>query len=856
MRSTLLTALAILISLFTVVGQDQPMEETSTVDFRPRASLKKGLFGRVVESNNNKGVEAASVQVFITITDNNGISRDSLIAGMLTQPNGDFNFIDLTLPDSVKVQVSATGYADNEVTVMMDRSNDANLGMDVGNIRMASQADMLGSVTVVAQAPALKMGIDRKIFNVDKSITSTGGTAVDVMKNIPSVSVDVEGNVELRNSSPQIFIDGRPTILTLQQIPADDIERVELITNPSAKFDAASSGGIINIVLKKNKRTGFNGIASGGIGTPDILNGNLSLNVRQGKLNMFGSANFNRSGGLAKSESQRQNKDNGIITDYFNQVSETDRTRQFRNFRFGFDYFIDNRNTITISQNFVKGRFSNFETQNQEFLDNFQSLTRTGLRTSNGASEFKRSNTQLNYSHNFPKKGTELTADITFNKGSGFNASMINNSFFNPDGSSSGSTNVVRNGGKNENDQLTVQTDFVTAFTEDSRLEAGLRMFRQNSSNIYDAFSLNNNTEVKLPLSTNVKYDETVYAAYTTYSNKLSSIKYQVGLRGEYSIFNGKLIDSAQDFGYKLPLDVGDIFKGLFPSIYLSKEVGDGKEVQLNFSRRIRRPNFWQLNPFIDINDPLNITQGNPQVRPEYTNSFEFNYNNQYDKGNFLAVLYFRNNQDDITRYSDTITAAQYQQLNNAAIDPNAILNTFINAQYTNRMGAEFTLNHRIGNLEIIPNVNLQYRKVKAVVGDLNLSNQGFNWESKLMFNYKFAAKAGLLKNLNTQITADYESREIIPQGRNKEQFEVDFALRKEFLKNRVLAATFTVDDVFNSDRFGQIYDTENFYQDSYRRWNVRSFRVSISYRFGNRDFNLFGNRERRSGGGGADDDD
>ena len=839
------------------IAQDQPVEETQTYESVPRAITRKGLFGRVVESKGNKGIEAASVQVFALSKDDAGKRRDSLIAGMLSRPNGDFSFDDLNLPDSFEIRVSAQGYADNIKNGGRDQTNKANLGIDVGNIRLASQADMLGSVTVVATTPALRMGIDRKIFDVDKSITSTGGTAVDVMKNIPSVSVDVDGNVQLRNSSPQIFVDGRPTILTLEQIAADDIERIELITNPSAKFDASSSGGIINVVLKKNKRVGMNGIASLGVGTTEILNGNLSLNVRQGKLNLFANAHYNRSGGVAKSESFRQNKDNGVITDYFNQQSANDRLRQFHNFRFGVDYFIDNRNTISVTQNFVKGRFGNDEEQSQQYLDVNQALTQTGKRISIGNSEFNRSRTQLNYTHKFPKQGRELTADVTYNTGDGMNNSMITNYYFKADGSNAGDPNVVRNGGVNGNDQLTIQADYVNPISEVSRLEMGLRFFNQDNTNVYNAFSLRNSTETKLPLSTNVKYGEKVYAAYTTYSNKLGSIKYQVGLRAEYTKFDGELVDRAQSFGYRLPEDIGNLFDGLFPSLYLSKEVSDETEVQVNFSRRIRRPNFWQLNPFIDINDPLNIRQGNPALRPEYTNSFEFNYNHRYGTGNFLGVLYFRNNQHDITQFSDTITSEQFKQLNNAAIDPNAILNTFINAQFTNRMGAEFTLNQNIGNFELIPNINLQYRKVKAVVGDLNLSNQGFNWESKLIFNYKFAASSGFFKDLTTQLTAEYESREVIPQGRNKEQFDTDFAIKKQFLKNRAASITLAVNDIFNTDRWGQIYDTENFYQDSYRRWRVRNFRVTFSYRFGKRDFNMFNQRQGRpEGGGGAGDDD
>lgn len=852
MRIQILLTAIISLLFFNAQSQEQPVEDHN-FDPAPRASLNKGLFGRVIESQTNKGLEAASVQVFALMKNNPGERHDSLIAGMLTRQNGEFNFINLTLPDSFSIRVTAQGFAENFRIVAMDRTDEANQGMDVGNIKLANEADLLGAVTVVAQRPSLQMGVDRKIFNVDKSITSSGGTAVDVMKNIPSVSVDVDGNVTLRNSSPQIFVDGRPTILTLPQIAADDIERIELITNPSAKYDAASSGGIINVVLKKNKKLGINGIASVGAGTPDILNGNLSLNIRQGKVNVFGSANYNRSGGVAKSESRRQNKDNGVITDYFNQQSETDRLRRFENFRVGMDYFIDNRNTITLSQHFVRGRFSNFQTQAQHFLDVNEQLVEKGSRYSHSNSQFSRSNTQFNYTHNFPKKGMEWTADVTYNKGSGFNRALITNYYYHPDGSPSAPTNNVRNNGDNDNKQLTLQTDFVNPLSEDSRLEAGLRMFRQDNANVYNAFSLNNATETKLPLSTNVRYDETVSAAYVTYTGKWREVKFQAGLRGEYSRFNGELVDSVKYFGYQLPLDIGNVFDGLFPSLYLTRELAEAKELQINFSRRIRRPDFWQLNPFIDINDPLNVRQGNPALRPEYTNSFELNYNHRYNGGNFLGALYFRNNDDDITMFSDTITAEQYQKLNNAAIDPNAILNTFINAQFTNRMGAELMVNQTFGSFEIVPNVNMQYRKVKAVVRDLNLSNQGFNWKGKLILNYKFSGKSSALKNTSLQLTGEYESKEIIPQGRNKEQYEVDFALRKEFLKNRVAAVTFAVNDIFNSNRWGQIYDTENYYQDSYRRWNVRNFRISFSYRFGKSDFKI-GQRVNNNRGAGEDD--
>lgn len=857
MRALLLSLLTLSTSLIAF-SQDDP-EQLPFELSRRESPVGSRLYGKVVDSKTGKGLEATSVQVFIKVKDSSGTMKDSLVAGNLTKANGDFNFINVTLTDTFKVVFTAIGYREISEDFVLGRGTNRSPSFerDLGNIKIAEEADFLGAVTIVASKPPLTLGVDRKIFNVDKSLTSTGGTAIDVMRNIPTLTVDVEGNVQLRNASPQIFVDGRPTILTLDQIPADDIERVELITNPSAKFDAASSGGIVNVILKKNRRGGLNGIVSAGIGTPGIRTGSLSLNLRQGKFNFFTSGNYNRSGGIARGESFRQNKENGILADYFNQVSENERTREFTSARFGIDYFIDNRNTLSISQGFVKGNFNNFEQQQQEYRSVFGELERTGQRFSDGPSSFNRSNTQLNYKHSFPKSGHELTADVTFNQGSRNSSSLITNYFQYYDNGRTDDTTRVRNDGNNDNSQLTFQVDYANPISETSKIEMGLRSFMNEQTSLFNVFSLIGNVESKLPLSNNYKFDEQIHAAYVTYSGVMGKTKYQAGLRGEYSKFTGDLIDSARSFGYTLPKDVGSIWDGLFPSLYLTRPINEETEVQLNFSRRIRRPNFWQLNPFVDINDPLNISQGNPAIRPEYVNSFEFNYNKTYSSGSFLTSLYFRNNQGDITRFSDTLTEQQFERLNNAGVDPNAILNTFINAQFTNRMGAEFTLQHKIGeNLEFIPSLNLQYRKVKAEIGDLNLSNEGFNWETKLITNYKIPSQTMLFKDLNFQLTAEYESREIIPQGYNREQYVIDFAFRKEFLKNKAATLTFAVNDVLNSNRWGQIYDTENFYQDSYRRWNVRNFRVTFSYRFGKRDFAIGrqGGRDRQGGGGGDDD--
>ncbi|MGV3766283.1 MAG: outer membrane beta-barrel protein [Chitinophagaceae bacterium] len=815
-------------------GQDGP----------PRVKDGK-LYGRITDEKTKKGIDAASVQLFI-VKEQDGIFKDSLVRGMLTKPNGDFSFEGLPLNDSLKMMLSAVGYAFTEYG--LDPIG-ATGSRDAGNIKLTPEAAVLDNVTVTASRPTMQMGIDRKVFNVEKNLMATGGTAVDIMRNIPSITVDVEGNIELRNSTPQIFIDGRPTILTLEQIPADNIERVELITNPSAKFDAASGGGIINVILKKNRRLGFNGTVSAGIGTPEVLNGNANLNLREGKFNFFLSGGYNQSGGVARGETFRQNKVNGVTDNFFNQYNRNERDRKFNNIRYGIDYFLDNRNTLSISQNLTDGRFANRETQDQEYLNSAGILERTGDRVSSGRNGFKRNNVQLNYKHLFNSSGKELTADATYNAGSGTNNTNILNTYTNADGTEYAAPSNVRNAGSSDNDQWTFQVDYVNPINDTRKIETGLRSFINNSNSMFSTFSIDNGgAETKLPLSNNYSFRELVHAGYFTYTDQFKGVGYQAGLRTEISDFEGTLIDSARTFGYKYPNQLKDIWDALFPSLYLSKQVSENTELQLNYSRRIRRPGFRQVNPFIDINDPVNLQQGNPELRPEFTNSLEFNLSQQYKKGNFLGVIYYRNNNGDITQYSDTISAAQYQQLNNAAVDPNAILNTYINAQSTNRLGLELTLQHKFTrNFDIVPTMNFQYRKVNANVGDLNLSNEGFNWESKLIVNYKITNASTVFNNLGFQVTGEYESPEIIPQGRRKEQYGVDFAMRKDLFKDNKGNITFAIDDVFNSKRFGTIYDTDAFYQDSYRRWRVRTFRVTLSYRFGDNNFSLF---NRRRGGG------
>jgi outer membrane receptor protein involved in Fe transport len=827
------------ITLFAQVGEE-PQQEN---DGRKIQLLDKIIVGKLIDKQTGKPVEAASVQLFL---------NDSLIGGMLSRPNGDFSFSKLPSVDSLKIVVSTLGYQEWRKSVTIG-SESSSYRKDLGNITLDKSVQELGEVTVSSSRPALELGVDRRVFNVDKSLTSAGGTAIDILKNIPSVTVGIDGSVELRNSSPQVFVDGRPTILTLDQIPADNIEKIELITNPSAKFDASSAGGIINVVLKKSKRAGLNGLASISGGTPKLFSTNLNINLRQNKFNFFVNGGYNHSGGISRGRTLRQNKENGIVTDYFNQYSRQERTRKFSSIRFGADYFIDNRNTITVSQDFFNGRFDNDEVQNQQYLNNQQVLEYFGTRTALSNAKFDRRSTRMNFKHTFQKDGQELTADAIYNVGGRSDRSEIENFYFNPDGSSYDIPKFVSNNGRSREEQLTLQSDYVNPISESLQIETGIRSFHNKFWSFYDAFANNNGQLLKLPLSNNYEFSEMVNAGYFTLTQKKKNFSYQVGLRAEHSRFTGLLVDSAFKFGYEYPNRIDRIWDALFPSLFLTRKIGEDDELQLNYSRRIRRPRFGQLNPIIEISDPTNLRQGNPQLKPEFVNSFELNYNKNYRGGSFLGSIYYRNNPNDITQYSDTISASQYQQLNNAAVDPNAILSTFINATTTNRYGVELTWQHKFNpNFDLTPTVELEYQKVNANVTGIDLSNEGVNWEAKLIANYKIAdVKSRFFNNFSFQLTGEYESPQVIPQGKQLAQYVADFAIRKDFMKNNRAGLTFAINDVFNSRRWGTIYDTDQFYQDAYNRWNVRNFRLTFSLKFGDANFSF----SKRGDSNGDDDD-
>lgn len=822
------------------------------------------FYGKIIDTKTGKPIDAATV----TLTQNKFDSvsktrKDVVVNGQLTKANGEFSLEGLNIMVQYKLKISAIGYKAIEQKVGFSLNMNGgdmsqmlnNIDKDLGNLKLEADVKELGEVVVTGEKPTLQLGIDRKIFNVDKNIVSQGGTGVDVMRNVPTVNVDVDGNVTLRNNAPQLFVDGRPTVLTLDQIPADAIQSIELITNPSAKFDA--SGGqsaIINVVLKKNRRVGYSGGVRAGVDMRGRLNGGFDLNIRQGKINFFANLGANQRRSISFGETDRNNKgDRNPNTLYTRNRNTSDGMFMFG--RAGFDFFINNRNTISIAGNFGGGDFNFFDQNNIRYDTPSLAKNFTEYRITDGENLFRSRGAQISYKHNFAKPGKEFTADINYNKGRSENDQLINFSRYDQNGAFlfNGPTQSVDAGGNN--DLFVVQADYVNPINENRKWEAGLR----SQTRWFESFQRNSFNNTPLPqLSNEFKYIDYVHAAYATYSQKFkkANFNYQIGLRVESSEYDGEQIGKTTRFRNQFPL-------ALFPSVFLSKSFKNKQDLQLNYTRRVNRPSFFQLLPNTDFSDIFNFQTGNPNLIPEFTNSLELSYQKTYGAKNntFLVTLFGKQTNNLIARYQNR------QQLGETK--DTALVSTWINASTSYAAGLELVFRNTITKWwEINYNANFYYSKINGTTELPDLENERNSFFIKINNTFRLG------KGWTMQLSGDYNSRSILPvssggggggrggrggggfgggqlsttQGYIDANYYVDFGLRKEFKIKKTNTASISINwsDVF-STRQNIVFATDsNFDQNSWRRRDPTFVRLNFSYRFGKFDASLFKRKNNR----------
>jgi outer membrane receptor protein involved in Fe transport len=847
------------------------------------------FYGKIVDSKTNKGVPGVSVQLvgnkFDTVTKQ---MKQATLKTMITQENGDFSLENLPIFGSFKLNLSAIGYKSVQQTIsfnikMPQGGGGGNgegmqqmlgqIDKDLGNIKLETAEGDLGNVTVTSTAKQqLELGIDKKIFNVDKNLVSTGQTATEIMKNIPSVNVDIDGNVTMRNAAPTIFVDGRPTTMTLDQIPSDIIDKIEIITNPSAKYDASGGGaGILNIILKKNKKVGYNGGLRAGVDSRGKINAGGDINLRQNKFNFFLGGSYNQRKSIANSQINQYTYETPPVLTYTTSDNTSDGAFGF--VRGGFDYLIDNRNTLSLTANYNKGNFESEVLQHTDSTGIPKPTYSNGKTNSNNT--FKNNGIQASYKHNFAKAGHALSADFNYN--SSDNNSASNNGTFTYDAN----TNVMKyfpllqetytNG---YNKFYTTQIDYENQLTDDSKLELGARAAVRDFKNLTAQYKFDTAAKDYLlvpNISSSYKFNDQVYAAYGTYSFKVKKWSYLLGLRVESSNYTGNLItakgtDSA-NFKVSYPLS-------FFPSAFITYKLNAKEDFQLNYSRRVNRPNFFQLMPFANYLNYPYASIGNPALTPEFTNSFEVSYNNAYKKGsNFLATLYLKYTTDLITNYS-------FKGPDGLKPGDSIWYNTYVNANKAYAYGLELTEKLPVTKWwDLNLNVNLFYSQIDASVQGQSIPNSQVSWFAKINNNFKVA------KGWNVQFSGDYQSKSVLPQGSSNgggggrgggmggggfgggvqttaqgyvlPRFGFDMAIRKDWTwKNgQSGSVTLSMNDIFRT----QLSKTHSeqpgaFIQDVERRRDPQILRLNFTYRFGKFDANLFKRKNSKADqSGGAD---
>jgi outer membrane receptor protein involved in Fe transport len=765
----------------------------------------------------------------------------TVVNGDLSKDDGSFSITSVPTGSFI-LRIESVGMATKFINVQV--TADAP-DKKLGKIKLSIDEHTLKDVNIVGEKPIMELKVDKKVFNVEKNTTTAGGSATDVLQNVPSVSVDADGTVNLRGKSDvTILIDGKPATLlgsdvtsALQSLPASSIESVEVITNPSAKYDAQGSTGIINIVTKKTNILGINGNVSVGAGTNDKYNGNLGLNVRKGKWNAF-----------LNSSVRQNNTWNNVITDkHFDTSSQHTYEHVPRHFdgsfnTIGVSYDPDKYNSITLTENINRMQFGYRDYSDYHSYNNPSETANDSTFYQHKYTDFLVNifsiSSALDYRRKFKKKDEELSVDATYAH-TDINKRQNFTTYNYPDTSSvTGPYNPILEmaPGTGYNNSTNIWADYSDPlFTKNGKLGLGFK------SQFYDFNSTANPTidsgytgavpHTDSSLLNNFNYSQQIHAAYANWNDQQGKFGYQVGLRVEDAIYSGN---------GNIPADTTftTSFLNLFPSAFISYQLGNQQTVYLNYSRRTNRPGFMQLVPFKDFSNPGTVNMGNPGLIPEFINNVEFSYGKTDNRGdNIILSAYYS--------YTENLTQRVLRPIDKDAPDSalglqnyvGRLLSQPVNISSGTTYGLEGT-----AHIQIIKiwdaTVNLNYFENMLNVGNVNpvyqpylQNNNGSSWFGKLNTNLK------LPKSFSLQVNVNYESPKVVAEGHIAETYWVDVALRKNFLKNKA-TLILNCSDIFNTHTNVTTYNIGSSTETINRIRETRIGNINFTYRFGKSDLN------------------
>jgi outer membrane receptor protein involved in Fe transport len=768
-------------------------------------SVAQTITGTVIDKSSGRPIEFASV-LLIHLPDS------AAVKGTASDKKGKFSIADIT-PGDYLLRCSFVGFASLETGPFVVKAGSTRASIPA--IALVNTSKSLTDVTVVGRRATLNTSIDRKVYNVEQDIMSRSGSASDILKNIPSVEVDVDGNVSLRGSADvMILIDGKPSPLmgrtraeVLQQLPANSIERIEVITNPSARYRPDGTSGIINIVLKKNIRNGFNGTVTANGGNRDRYNGNISLNYRPRKFNLFSSYSFRHDTRIRHNAIDRSNLDstNGEPQGFYNQQSGSVTHPRAHIATAGLDFTIDENNSAGMSATYF------YRKQVRRDLASNYSYNAQGILTENYDRlrydpEFeKQKNGTVYYQHRFGREGHELRAEFNTSNEDEVEDNHYTNAYKLPAGPNTFDNTRIAQGTKQ--DQLTI--NYANPVSENAKFEAGYDgLYNNVDLNFYGEYydALQGRFIKDMVKSNRFIYKEDIHALYATWQKSSEKFGYEIGLRGEAAFTKGYLVN--------LDSFVRNNYFKVYPTVHVSWKLNENSELQLNYSKRVHRAEADELNPFPEYQDPRNIRAGNPKLLPEVIHSIELGYKLQQEHFSFVPSLYYRYKQNGFTSVivplNDTTLLTSFQNLSN---DQSAGLELIFSA----RSGKWFSASL---------NSNVFYNRIDA-------TNLGYIQNRSIVsMSAAFSSNLNLTPGTMLQLSANYRSARLTPQGKTYPSFVMNTGIRQDLLRNK-LSVTLTVSDLFSSLRQKSEYDIPTLHQVSVGRRDGRIIYLGLSYRFG-----------------------
>lgn len=712
----------------------------------------------------------------------------------------------------------------------MFKNRTINSDLNLGRVTLKMDSNALGEVVVKSETTEVEMRLDKKIYNIGKDLTTQGASVSDVLNNVPSVNVDVEGGISLRgNDNVKILINGKPSAMAgygdtdiFQQLPADAIERVEVITSPSARYDAEGTAGIINIVLKKQKTLGLNGSFSASLGYPLISNFSAALNYRSDKFNIFSNTGVHYKKYLGYGK-----YDNRYFSGSYDKILENrdfDRLRKGANTNVGIEYYLNDHSSLTAST------FLSFGNNKDIIGNNTSRYASNGLDSKTFRKEIERRDDDnyqfsLNYDNRIDKEGQKLTADFQYSDRNRDQPSTIEENQISPQNFLLNRENISKNEKKSK---YLIKADYVLP-RGDSQFEAGYRGNFAHNVTDYALDTLNMQTgdfEIDKTLTNKFTYDENVNAVYSQYGNKFGDFSFLLGLRLENTQLKGKVDSRYADknaLENALNIDVDTNFDknytGLFPTINLSYELAEDENLTLGYNRRINRPRGWFINPFPSRSSRANIFQGNPDLDPAYANAFDLGYLKKWGKATFSSSIYFQHTTNAFERVQEETG----QQTSDGI---NIIRRIPINLSTNDRYGAEVGLIYNpVDWLRLNGSFNYFRFTTKGSFNDVD-----YGTESTSYFG-RFSSKVNLPGKLQWQTTAYYRGPRQNAQTKTDDLYIINLAFSKQLIENKA-SISFNVRDLFNTRKRNSYTVSENFTSDSEFQWHGRQFTVSVNYSF------------------------